>query len=273
MIQCGRIRKPLQNGWTSLIEGQLKYLSTAALQLHAGQSYTIETSDREYSFVLVYGECEVLIEDGEKGKIGPRKDPFTNMPSGVMVSREEIIHFTALQDSLLGVGSSPAAKKLLSRIVSEDQTRNALRGADNWERDVRFVCWSDNTEGNLLITGETVTPSGNWSTIPPHRHQYDIPGIEVPYEEAYFFQFSKPQGFGVVYQFDDNEDMDQAFSLKMYDSLYIGGGYHPIACAPGADLYHITFIAGPKRISKSSVHKKFQFLLDEQKMDNPFAKQ
>lgn len=273
MTQCGRLRKPLSNGWNSLIETELQYLKTAALKLNAGESYTLTTQDREYSLVLVYGECEVQIEGGESGVLGPRDNPFMASPSGIMLSKEETITITAIRDSLIGAGSAPAEKKYPSKIVTSDMTKSATRGSDNWTREVRMVCWTDNTEGNLLITGETVTPSGNWSTIPPHRHQYDIPGSEVPYDEVYFFQFSKPQGYGLAYQFDDEGEMDQAFSLKTNDSLYMGYGYHPTACGPGADLYHLTFIAGPKRKSQSSVHPDFQHLLDEKNMVNPFAKQ
>ncbi len=138
---------------------------------------------------------------------------------------------------------------------------------------MRLVCWSDNTQGNQLIAGETLTPSGNWSTIPPHRHQYEIPGAEIPYEEAYFFQFSKPQGYGLIWQFDDEGEMDQAFSLRSNDLAYMGGGYHPTACGPGADLYHLTFIAGPHRKSMSNVHPDFRFLLDENNLENPYARQ
>lgn len=273
MTRCGRIRKPLQEGWTALVEHELSYLTTAALQLRAGQSYTLATGQREYALVLVGGECRVTIEGGESGTLGPRGNPFAEMPSGMMVSRDETVRITAVQDSLLGAGSSPAAVKKRSGIVTSDQTRRANRGTGNWAREVRFVCWSDNTDGNLLIAGETVTPSGNWSTIPPHRHQYDIEASEVPYDEAYFFRFSKPQGFGVAYQFDDEGQLDQAFSLRTNDTLYMGYGYHPTGCAPGADLYHLTFIAGPKRKSQSSVHKDFRFLLEEHRMENPFARQ
>ncbi len=273
MTSCGRIRKPLHKGWNSLVDGELTYLKTGALLLEKGDRYTLDTQEREYSLVLVNGECEVSIDGGESGILGPRANPFEDLPSAVLLTRDERVTLTAKQSSLIGVGSSPAARKMNSVIVTQDQVRSGKRGAGNWSREVRFVCWSDNTEGNLLMIGETVTPSGNWSTIPPHRHQYDIPGKEVPYDEAYFFQFSKPQGYGLAYQFDDAGDMDQAFSLKTNDSLYMGLGYHPIVCGPGTELYHLTFIAGPQRTSHSSVHKDFLFLLEENKMDNPFENQ
>ena len=195
-MACGRIRKQLQNGWTQLVDHELKNLKMGVISLEKGESITLATEDREYACVLVYGECEVTITGGAKERMGPRNNPFEDMPYGIFITRDETITFTALAKTLIGAASAPAAKKTKNTLVTPDRVGGGMRGAGNWEREVRFVCWSDNTEGNMLIAGETCTPSGNWSTIPPHRHQYDVPGEEVPYEEIYFFQFSKPQGYG-----------------------------------------------------------------------------
>jgi 5-deoxy-glucuronate isomerase len=225
------------------------------------------------AFVLVRGDSDARLSGGISARLGPRDNPFDAPPYGLFVSREETVTFTAMAETLIGAGSAPAAVKMAPTVITPQQIGGGFRGVGNWSRQVRFVCWSDNTVGNFLIAGETVTPSGNWSTIPPHRHQFDIPGEEIPYEEVYFFQFSKPQGFGLAWQFDDAGTMDQAFSIKTNDALYMAAGYHPTACAPGATLYHLTFIAGPHRMSKSRVHDDFRFLLDEHCVENPYATQ
>jgi 5-deoxy-glucuronate isomerase len=140
---------------------------------------------------------------------------------------------------------------------------------------VRLVCWADNTVGEQLLIGETVTPSGNWSTIPPHRHArfIDSPNghLEVPYHEIYFYQFSHPAGFGLSRQFDD-DGSDQSYALRTNDALYIDGGYHPVVCAPGGDMYQLTVMAGPYRESTASVHPGFLHLLEENGK-NPFQHQ
>lgn len=273
MIACGRIRKPIGDGWTPLVEDRLQYLQTAALRLAANESYAFDTGEREYGLVLVHGHCDVAIEGEAAGTLGPRNDPFADPPSGVLAARGARVTVTAREPTLLGVGSAPAAERKPSAIVGPAATRSASRGADNWTREVRFVLWSDNTEGNMLIVGETVTPSGNWSTVPPHRHQIYAEGEEAEYEEVYFIQMSRPRGFGISYQFDDAGALDQPLSLKHNDSVYMGGGYHPTACGPGADLYHLTFMAGPQRISRSRVHPDFVHLLEDKGMANPFDRQ
>jgi 5-deoxy-glucuronate isomerase len=272
-MNCGRIRKALGPGWTPLVSGELQTLSVAALCLEPGETYAFDTGEHEYALVLVHGHCQVSMASGLAADFGPRRDPFQDLPFGLMVSRDEHVTVSARQTTLIGVGCAPAASALPSTLITPQTATAAVRGVDNWQRTVRLVCWSDNTQGNQLIAGETLTPSGNWSTIPPHRHQYDLPGSEIPYEEAYFFQFSKPQGYGLIWQFDAAGEMDQAFSLRNNDLAYMGGGYHPTACGPGADLYHLTFIAGPYRKSMSSVHPDFRFLLDDHDLHNPYARQ
>jgi 5-deoxy-glucuronate isomerase len=270
---CGRVRKALGAGWTPLVESELRHLNAGALSLGPGDRWTVETGAREYAFVLVRGKASFDVAGGPAGILGPRENPFEHPPYALFATRESTVTFCAEADTLIGVGSAPAVRKLPPTAITPAEVGGGSRGLGNWQRQVRFVCWTDNSQGNMLIAGETVTPSGNWSTIPPHRHQFDAPGEEVPYEEVYFFQFSKPQGFGLAWQFDDEGGMDQAFSLRSNDALYMDAGYHPTACGPGAALYHLTFIAGPHRMSKSRVHDDFRFLLDENSLENPYARQ
>jgi 5-deoxy-glucuronate isomerase len=270
MRSCGRIRKEIGHGWTQITHGELRNLEMAVLKLGQGETYRLHTKDREYAAVLIEGACQVELRDGQMGFLGPRRNPFQDMPSGVLVTRDESIRLLATADCLLGIGSSPAGKRIENVILTPTEVGVAMRGADNWAREVRKVCWSDNTKGNMLLAGETCTPSGNWSTIPPHRHQYDVDGEEAPYEEIYFFLFSHPKGYGLIWQFDDEGDLDQAFGLKSGDAVYHNEGYHPTVCSPGTMLYHLTFMAGPRRLSQAQVHQDYQYILDAANMQNQF---
>jgi 5-deoxy-glucuronate isomerase len=271
MRSCGRIRKEMGNGWTRVTNGELRYLEMAVLQLGKDEDFVLHTEEREWAIVLIQGECRLAIKDRPNVDLGPRENPFEGMPYALFASRDQVITFDAPADCIFGIASSPAAEKLPNTVITPDQVDVSIRGAGNWTREVRKVCWSDNTDGNLLLAGETCTPSGNWSTIPPHRHQYEVEGVEASYEEIYFFQFSGPQGYGLIWQFDDAGEMDQAFSLKANDAVYQNEGYHPVVCGPGTTLYHLTFMAGPQRISQARVHDDYQYLLDDLEMGNQFT--
>ncbi len=273
MRSCGRIRKKLGAGWTAITHGQLASLEMAVLHLEAGEEFALDTGDREHAAVLIRGECEVATDSGLVATLGPRSDPFQDSPFALFVTREEQVRFRARCRSLFGIGSSPAAKKMANTVVTPAEVEVAIRGTDNWAREVRMICWSHNTTGNLLLAGETCTQAGNWSTMPPHRHQVDDEGEEAAYEEIYFFQFSDPQGFGLTWQFDDEGEMDQAFSLKNDDALYHNQGYHPVVASPGAALYHLSFMAGPRRIAQARIHPAFRRLLQDRGLENPFRPQ
>jgi len=270
MRSCGRIRTDVGRGWTAITHGQLANLEMAVLRLEAGEEFVLDTGDREHAAVLIHGDCQVSLDSGSIATLGPRSDPFHELPFAFFVSREETVRLAARSESLFGIGSSPASTRLPSSIITPADVEVSIRGADNWTREVRKVCWSHNTAGNLLLAGETCTPSGNWSTMPPHRHQLDEAGEEAAYEEIYFFQFSQPDGFGLTWQFDDEGEMDQAFSLKQNDALYHNQGYHPVVGGPGAMLYHLTFIAGQRRISQARIHPGFRRLLQDRGMENQF---
>lgn len=268
-----RVRKPIEAGWTELSDDALAQLKVSTLLLAAGDSFAFDTADREYALVLVRGDCRIQVDTGLSGRMGPRENPFEHAPHGAMLGRGQRVQLQAEAETLIAIGSAPAAEALPSSLIRPEDTGGGSRGADNWRRDVRFVCWSDNSAGNLLMAGETCTPSGNWSTIPPHRHELDRPGEEVPYEEAYFFQFSRPEGFGLLRKFDQGYERDEAFTIRHGDVFCIAGDYHPLVCGPGATLYHVTFMAGPYRTSQSSVHPDFTRLLDEKGLTNPFRDQ
>ena len=268
-----RIRKDIIYGWTPLTDGELSQLDVGMIRLKPGQTFDIKTRAREFAFVLIHGECDISLASGLEGSMGPRGNPFEDPPFGLFVTRDEQVTFIARAETLIGAGSAPAAGKMTNRLVHPEDTGGGRRGADNWERLVRFVCWNDNTEGNMLMAGETCTPSGNWSSVPPHRHQIDTPGEEVPYEEAYFFQFSRPEGFGLLRDFDAGFDHDEAHVIRHNDLFCIPGNYHPLVCGPGATLYHLTFMAGPRRMSQSSVHPAYMSILEDRDMPNPFRNQ
>ena len=75
-----------------------------------------------------------------------------------------------------------------------------------------------------LIVGETYTPSGNWSTYPPHKHEKDDLPREAYHEEMYFFKVSPADGFGMVRYY--NSEIDTGFIVRDNTILMAPNGYH-----------------------------------------------
>lgn len=267
---CGRIRKSRDHGFKWLLDGELKHLKVGQIVMNPGDELMLETDEMEYGGVLVKGCCE-LEATGILRELGPRENPYTEKAHGFIISREERFTIRAKTETLIIIGAAKAEKKMENAVVTPEVNGGGLRGADNWERLVRFVVWNDNTPGNMLMLGETIAHSGNWITMPPHRHQFDIPDEEVSYDEAYMYFFSDERGFGLARLFDEN--MDDAYSLLDNDILYFDAGYHPAVCAPGSSFYQVTLMAGYKRMSKASLNPAYKDMLEAKKMENPYANQ
>ena len=62
-----------------------------------------------------------------------------------------------------------------------------LRGAGQASRQVNNFCAPDAFAADRLIAVEVLTPGGNWSSYPPHKHD-DRADVESALEEIYYFE-------------------------------------------------------------------------------------
>jgi 5-deoxy-glucuronate isomerase len=86
-----------------------------------------------------------------------------------------------------------------------------------------------------------LTPAGNWSSYPPHKHDEDRPGESV-LEEIYWFEVA---GDGMAYQQVYGTSAVLA-EVRTGDVVLIPDGWHgPSMAAPGYDLYYLNVMAGP----------------------------
>ena len=77
----------------------------------------------------------------------------------------------------------------------------------------------------------------------------DPPG-EAPYEEIYYFRVKPSQGFGIqrVYTSEgDQAPLDEVYVVEDGDTVALPRGYHPVAAAPGYELYYLWALAGEGR--------------------------
>jgi 5-deoxy-glucuronate isomerase len=97
-----------------------------------------------------------------------------------------------------------------------------------------------------LIVGETFTPSGNWSTYPPHRHTYDNLPMEAQHEEMYYFRVDPAGGFGISRVYTD-EGYEENFTVRDHAMQMMPEGYHTVVSAPGYTTYFLWVLAGTQR--------------------------
>jgi 5-deoxy-glucuronate isomerase len=134
-----------------------------------------------------------------------------------------------------------------------------LRGAGSCSREVRNFGVPQTLDADSIIACEVVTPAGNWSSYPPHKHDQERDGVETELEEIYYFETqvegaaagasvtgpSDPVGYQRVYGTAERP-IDVFAEVRTGDVVLVPHGWHgPSMAAPGYDLYYLNVMAGP----------------------------
>jgi 5-deoxy-glucuronate isomerase len=134
-----------------------------------------------------------------------------------------------------------AARRFGFRVQPATAVPIELRGAGACSRQVNNFCTPAAFETDKLIACEVLTPAGNWSSYPPHKHDEDRPGESV-LEEIYWFEVA---GGGMAYQQVYGSSSVLA-EVRTGDVVLIPSGWHgPSMAVPGYDLYYLNVMAGP----------------------------
>ncbi len=127
-----------------------------------------------------------------------------------------------------------------------------LRGAGTASREVRNFGVPGVLDADRIIACEVITPAGNWSSWPPHKHDEERPGVESELEEIYWFATVSTDehgadavGYQRVYGTDDRP-IDVLAEVRTGDVVLVPHGWHgPAMAAPDAHLYYLNVMAGP----------------------------
>ncbi|KQZ89892.1 5-deoxy-glucuronate isomerase [Phycicoccus sp. Root563] len=131
-----------------------------------------------------------------------------------------------------------------------------LRGAGTASREVRNFGIPGVLDADSIIACEVITPAGNWSSYPPHKHDEEREGVETELEEIYYFEVqvaagspategADPVGYQRVYGTDERP-IDVLAEVRTGDVVLVPHGWHgPAMAAPGYDLYYLNVMAGP----------------------------
>ena len=103
-----------------------------------------------------------------------------------------------------------------------------------------------------LVAVEVLTPAGNWSSYPPHKHDKPGPG-EAVLEEIYYFELGRGQSGGHGARLSagllHRRRTVRSTCLPRCaagDIVLVPHGYHgPSMAAPGHHMYYLNVLAGP----------------------------
>jgi 5-deoxy-glucuronate isomerase len=161
--------------------------------------------------------------------------------------------YTLCGDGRFAICGARATRQLPSRRVAAADVPVELRGAGNCSRQVHNFGTAGVFEADSLIACEVITPGGNWSSYPAHKHDENSP-IESALEEIYYFEIASgpgdakdSRGFGYhrVYGTPDRP-IEVLEEVRNGDVVLVPHGYHgPSAAAPGYHMYYLNVMAGP----------------------------
>lgn len=244
---------PESAGWT--------YVGFELYRLDAGQSVTAETHDREICLVLISGKAVAHAGRHDFGEIGQRMSPFEGQPFAVYVPAGNHWSIDATTPVELAVCSSPGERDTYApRLIPPGSHPPVVRGKGSNTRHVTDILPEGDPAHSLLVV-EVITPNGNTSSYPPHRHDTDDFPRQTLLEESYYHRLNPSQGFGFQRVYTDDRSLDEAIAFEDRDVVLVPKGYHPVATVHGYDSYYLNVMAGPKRAWKFHNAPEHEWLL------------
>jgi 5-deoxy-glucuronate isomerase len=233
--------------------------------LRAGSDFTVRPGGWEYVVVPLSGSVRVAAEDDDgtrhEARLAGRPSVFAGPTDVAYVPAGSGLVLTAAEPARVAVCAARVASGISTakfRHVRVDEVPVELRGAGQASREVRNFGVPDVLDADSMIACEVVTPAGNWSSYPPHKHDEERDGVETELEEIYYFETqveagpaavtarsADPVGYQRVYGTAERP-IDVLAEVRTGDVVLVPHGWHgPSMAAPGYDLYYLNVMAGP----------------------------
>ena len=214
---------PERAGWA--------YAGLRVLALEPGGSRTVHTGPDEVVVLPLSGSCTVEC-GGERAELAGRASVFSGPSDVAYAPPGATLTVSSVDGGRFALPSARAERGRAFRHVTGVPVE--LRGAGASSRQVHGFAMED-LDAERILACEVITPAGNWSSYPPHKHDEDRPGESV-LEEIYWYEG------GPGYQRTD----ELLAEVRAGDLITIPRGWHgPSMAPPGYDLYYLNVMAGP----------------------------
>jgi 5-deoxy-glucuronate isomerase len=235
-----------REGYEPIIKGSelLKHIHEFGILRLKDGTYEHHTGSCEALFHIIEGSCTLTANGIPYHDLGERDDPFHGRPTAFFLPAGTAFSIQARRVELAITYAKASDGGNPTVISAADLTPN-LVGKDNWQRTVTMIA-PPAFPSQKLILGETINPPGNWSGVPTHKHDTDLPGRESVHEELYYFRADRPGGWGLERIYDKN-GLDEMVLLQDRVVTIMPRGYHTVSSAPGHTLYYAFVLAGPTK--------------------------
>src|SRR4051794_1727563 len=235
------------------------------LRLAPGEPIPVRTADAEAFVLPLAGGVTVAVADEGGAPLGRfdlqgRDSVFSRVTDFAYVGRDSVVTLTSDQGAEVALPSSRCERALPPAYGAAEDVPVEVRGAGPATRQVsNFGVPGVWDHADRLICCELVTPDGNWSSYPPHKHDRSEP-CPVVNEEIYYYRVAgrdgvtpSREGFGYhsTYTGPEHEEaglepIAMTAEVRDHDVVLVPHGYHgPCVAAPGYAMYYLNVMAGP----------------------------
>jgi 5-deoxy-glucuronate isomerase len=230
------------------------------VRLAPGGSRVLASGNEELAVLpLSGGDCAVEVE-GRRFALSGRESVFARVTDWAYVPIDAELRLSSSAGCELAIASARAGRRFDPAYVEAGDVPVELRGAGQATRQLANFMVPEVFDGaDRLICCEVLTPDGNWSSYPPHKHDAS-PECEVDNEEIYYFRVGRvgtvaysSDGYGVHRTYTDDRAIDETVIVRDSDAFLVPAGYHgPCVAAPGYPLYYLNVMAsdsGPRKLA------------------------
>jgi 5-deoxy-glucuronate isomerase len=233
---------PTRAGW--------RYLSFETVVV-SGEAVAIPAAEGSETCLVVIAGHDVVIEGGGGWQLEGRDGPFAGLPSALWLpDGRELRVGSSLGPATLVVARAPRSGRegvaTEPIVIRPDDVRIEIRGAGNATRQINHIIDPDFPADRLEVV-EVLTPSGNWSSWPPHKHAVDDMPAEAVLEEVYHYRFRRPEAWAIQRVYRKDRSRDAIWEVRDGDVVIVPDGYHPFTAAHGDDAYYLNALAGDRR--------------------------
>jgi 5-deoxy-glucuronate isomerase len=198
------------------------------------------------------GGLEVRV-DGRVLLLEGRDSVFTRVTDWAYLPIDADARLSSSGGCEVALPSARASRRFEPVRIDAHDVPVEVRGAGPATRQVtNFMAPGAFDGADRLMCVELLTPDGNWSSYPPHRHDTS-PECPVNNEEIYYFRVGRvgqettsPDGFAFHRTYTPDGVINDSVVIGDGDVFCIPRGYHgPCVAAPGYPLYYLNVLAGP----------------------------
>ncbi len=245
-------------------------ISLRVLRLEQGQRHFVKQPEEELVLVMLGGAATIATGGDRIDHLGSRQDVFAGMPHALYlplgIEQVEILSESKVCE--VAVCGARAERKFPMKVINPRDVEIEVRGGGNATRQINHIVKPEFAADRILIV-EVYTPSGNWSSYPPHKHDVHNPPHEVDLDEIYFYKISSPEGFAIQRVYTKDGARDETITVRDNEAILIPDGYHPVVAAHGYDCYYLNILSGSARSMAASDDPDYAWVRGEWRTKDP----